>query len=80
MGFSINPEMVRVDFFKPSGKWYTTEAVKWTGGYEGMIYEQFAVGLRNHLGERLSDMVAICLEPYHKYAHPLMFSPGQWLV
>jgi hypothetical protein len=29
MHYCENPAMVRVDFFKDSGKWYTTEAVKW---------------------------------------------------
>ena len=34
MGYSEDETMVRVDFFKPSGKWYTTEAVKWTGAWK----------------------------------------------
>ena len=29
MGYSEDDSMVRVDFFKTSGRWYTTEAVKW---------------------------------------------------
>lgn len=33
MGYIDDPSMVMVDFFKPSGKWYCTEAVKWTGGH-----------------------------------------------
>jgi len=31
MGFTEDETVVRVDFFKESGKWYVTEAVKWTG-------------------------------------------------
>lgn len=38
MGYSDDDSVVRVDFFKPSGKWYCTEAVKWTGPYCGSTY------------------------------------------
>lgn len=42
MGYIDDDSMVRVDFFKPGGKWYCTEAVKWTGGYNGVwIYTAF---------------------------------------
>lgn len=91
MNYSDNPAMVRVDFFKPSGKWYCTEAVKWTGAYYGSnidgqtfssecqpIYDAFAQSLRDHLEKRLSDMTAICLEPYHQFTHPLMIKDGGW--
>lgn len=43
--YSDNPADVRVDFFKPSGKWYTTESVRWTGFWEGnkqLIHKAFA--------------------------------------
>ncbi len=75
---------VRVDFFKLSGKYYTTEAVNWMGRYkeEELIYEQFADSVIRHLREstpehnvpniRLSDMVAVCLDPFHPHSHPLM--------
>lgn len=73
MGYIDDPSMVRVDFFKPGGKWYCTEAVRWTGGYGDVeIHEAFAESLREHLQGRLHGMVAVCLEPYHSYAHPLM--------
>ncbi len=54
MGYCTDPEMVRVDFFKPSGKWYTTEAVKWTGEWSGpsLIYREFAKSLHAHFAER----------------------------
>ena len=65
----------RVDFFKPSGKWYTTIAVKfkdedWKG--EGGIGPH--EGLKNAIGDSnngLSGMTAICLEPYHEWSHPI---------
>lgn len=76
--YSDNADSVRVDFFKKSGKWYTTEAVKWTGKYGdgSLIHREFAKSLLDHLtvdGKvRLNDMVAVCLEPYHQHSHPMM--------
>lgn len=89
MGYTDDPSMVRVDFFKPSGKWYTTKAVKWVHhGDKGLIIEEFADSLYRHLshgeddpaiqagqrppGMRMSDMVAVCLEPYSLHSHPQM--------
>ena len=84
MGYSEDSSMVRVDFFKPSGKWYTTEAVKWTGQYaDGYIFNEFAKSLRDHFKDnpkRLSDMDAICLHPYHIHAHPIVLKNGEWLT
>ena len=82
MGYSDDPAMVRVDFFKPSGKWYTTEAVKWTGAWaakEQGLFAAFAKSLKDHLGNRLSEMDAICLKPYHEHEHPIQFKNGGWL-
>lgn len=86
MGYTTDDSYVRVDFFKPSGKWYTTEAVKWTGGYSDcQLINAFAKSLKDHLSERvtqpglprhtglrLSGMIAICLSPYHEHEVPLM--------
>jgi len=86
--YSDDPAMVRVDFWKPSGKWYTTESVKWTGKYRKKnnddgwdIHEQLAKSLRDHFKDtpdRLSDMDATCLEPYHEYSHPIQLKAGSW--
>lgn len=85
--YSDDPAMVRVDFFKPSGKWYTTEAVKWTGAYrmedEGgeLLHDAFKHSLIDHFENtprRLSEMDAICLEPYHQLSHPIMIKAGGW--
>lgn len=50
--YTDDPTMVRVDFWKSSGKWYTTEAVKWVGnGFSDdakLIHEQFKVSLIDH--------------------------------
>jgi hypothetical protein len=89
MGYSEDDSMVRVDFFKPSGKWYTTEAVKWTGSYSvsdmngkgQLLHDAFAKSLKDHFNgtSRLSEMDAICLEPYHEYSHPIQIKAGGWL-
>ena len=79
--YSDNPASVLVSFFKPSGKWYTDEAVLWTGGWDNLIHEAFADSLKEHFKDspkRLSDMDAICLEPYHKHAHPIQIKRGGW--
>ncbi len=70
MHYSDDPAMVRVDFFKESGKWYCTEAVKWIG-YDGLIHDEFKKSLRNHCGDRLSEMQAVCLEPHNIHSHPI---------
>jgi hypothetical protein len=83
MGYSDDESMVRVDFFKPSGKWYCTEAVRWTGGWAGkeqLIHEAFAKSLNKHLGDRLKEMDAVCLEPYHEFSHPIQIKAGGWRV
>lgn len=83
MNYSDKENSVRVDFFKASGKWYTTEAVMWTGQFSGesLIYEEFAKSLRDHFASnpgRLSAMTAVCLHPYHQHEHPLMIVNGGW--
>ena len=85
MGYSEDESMVRVDFFKESGKWYCAEAVKWLtyGTEEGkkgiLIHEAFVEALINHLGferPRLNGMTAICLEPYHQFSYPISIVIG----
>ena len=81
MGYSEDPTMVRVDFFRQHCNWYTTEAVKWTGAYwaaEASVREAFKKTLREHLGKRLSEMTAVCLNPYHELSHPIMLCNGEW--
>lgn len=85
MGYSQNAHDVRVDFFKPSGKWYETESVsfeglQWRGqDKEGNILQGVdslrtvcKKALRRHLEGRMKGMMAVILEPYHEFAHPVM--------
>ena len=75
MGYDSNPSMVRVDFFKESGKWYCTESVKWRLFFNTtLIHAAFRDALRNHLKGRLEGMTAVCLHPYHELECPLMIS------
>ena len=85
MGYSEKPSSIRVDFFGASGKWYYTEAVLWTGDWANSgssIHESFSKSLRDHFKdppERLSDMDAICIHPYHENSHPIQLKNGSWL-
>ena len=71
MGYSDDPAMVRVDFFKDSGKWYATEAIPWLN-YGGEIFSEFRKSLAAALGGRFAGMYAVCLEPYNARPFPLM--------
>jgi hypothetical protein len=78
MNYSNDDSMVRVDFFKPSGKWYETVAVKfvcyWSSDKPGgmLVEDAFVKSLELCMGDRLKGMTAVCLEPYHEHTHPLM--------
>lgn len=70
--YSDHENSVRVDFFKPSGKWYATEAVLFHGYKESSIHTAFRDSLKQHLEGRMKGMTAVCLHPYHQHEHPLM--------
>lgn len=78
MGFTKNNNMVRVDFFRDTGKWYATNEMVWdryhstvNGGFE-YLQETFCRCLRQHFGEYYKGMTAVCLEPHHEHSHPVM--------
>lgn len=79
MGYINDDSCVRVDFFKPSGKWYCTESVVWMG-YDVYIFDEFKNSLIVHFktNQNLSDMDAVCLEPYNANAYPIMIKAGEW--
>jgi len=84
MGYTTDDSMIRVDFFKESGKWYTTEAVKIEYPKRLGLTEVFAKSLKNHFikegnPERLSEMTAVCLYPYYDDSFPVMIKNGDWL-
>jgi len=71
--YSRDPYMCRVDFWKESGKWCTTEAVSFEGLYSELIHDAFHKALARHFegSSRLQGMRATCLEPYHEFSHPI---------
>lgn len=72
--FTTDQRMVRVDFFKSSGKWHTTIAMEWKG-YHGHPVTEFEETLKSNLGGdvgRYSGMMAVCLEPYNFNSFPVM--------
>lgn len=68
--YSEDSACCRVDFFKPSGKWYTTDVVKFDYT-EPCIHQAFKDALQAELGNSMLGMQVVCLEPYHKNSHPL---------
>lgn len=79
MGYSDDPKMVRVDFFKESGKWYDTVALRWDrysskddqGKVIELIHDTFRRCLREQFPNIYLGMRAVCLKPYHEHSHPI---------
>lgn len=70
--YSDNPGMVRVDYFKESGKWYMTDAVDMSLVYDyTSIHAAVEAAIIEHRGA-LPHFNIVVLEPYHKNAHPVM--------
>ena len=74
--YSDNASMVRVDFFKPGGKWYMTEAHDMEDYYDVVPIHEALKQVLSHSREGHPDFwkqfTVVCLEPYHIYAHPIM--------
>lgn len=76
--YSNNPEQCRVDFFRPSGKWYATEQFKWLHwGRDKLIHDVFKDSLKEAFPNNYHGLQAICLQPYHELEHPIsiIFNP-----
>ncbi len=72
--YSTDPAQCRVDFFKESGKWYDTCQFTWLHwGRDKLIHDVFRESLAAAFPNSYRGMRAICLEPYHEYAHPISF-------
>ena len=72
MGYAVGDNMVRVDQFKPRGKWYQTLAIDMSGLYDSES-PHFAV--RSALiaaGHNIEQWTYVCLEPYHRHSYPVM--------
>lgn len=70
--YSNSPNKCRVDLWKKSEKWYTTESIVFSNkDYDKDIHTAFRNALKISLGDHYIGMRATCLEPYHKNSHPL---------
>lgn len=76
--YSVNPGHVRVDFFKPSGKWHMTDAVDMSGVYHvsnpatalGLALEKHFRHSNGIMG--LAKLTAVCLDPYCTNSFPVL--------
>lgn len=76
--YTDNPQSCRVDFFKPSGKWYATDPVIFDSDtYRLSAQEAFEISLQRHLHWRMDGMTAVCLHPYVEYPFPVMLVLGE---
>lgn len=78
--YSNNPGMVRVEFFKPGGKWYMTEAWDmslWYNHGPTVIDAVQAMLNANERGSKLlPQFIVVVQDPYHKQEYPVCLVPG----
>lgn len=74
--YTPDPAQCRVDFFKPSGKWYTTEALNFGGLWEKHPADALQVACSAQLHGQLNGMIAICLAPYTMNSFPVAIVVG----
>ena len=70
--YSTNDNSVRVDVFKPSGKWCTSIEML-DAKYTGCIHKSVKEAFKNNFGNGFKGMTAVCLETCHESSHPVMF-------
>lgn len=79
MGYTVSESSVRVDIFKPSGKWHTTLSIDMNDVYD----EDFVgIALKKCLEKTnwkpaenkdfSNGWFAVCLEPYNRNAFPFI--------
>lgn len=79
--YSQHPGMVRVDFYRPSGKWYMTEEMQMDRHYGDLsIYNAVEESIKEAFPDTgmrwLSQFIVVVAEPYHTNAFPVMLMPG----
>lgn len=74
MGYHEEDSRVRIDIFKPSGKWSQSLAIDMGTHYNSNDIHQSVLTLTElALGGPLSlNYYIVCLEPYHKFSHPVL--------
>jgi hypothetical protein len=77
--YSDNPGNVRVDFFKPSGKWYMTEQYDMSKFYHTgpTPIDAVTAMLEDSLRGRslMRQFIVVVLEPYHDKSYPVVLVP-----
>lgn len=65
---------VRVDVFKPSGKWHTTLQVDMGAFYNcALIHDGLEQAMREQgYGNFVDGYMCVCTEPHHRSSHPVM--------
>lgn len=82
--YSDNPGSVRMDLYKPGGKWYATEELIMGEHYEGSIFDAVEAALVRTFGEKIAASyrqayIIVVAEPYHLHAHPVTLIP-EWML
>lgn len=71
--YSDDPSSCRVDFFRSSGKWYSTEAIVFPPQtYNEHPVDALKTALRIQIKDRMQGMTAVCLHPYVENPFPVM--------
>jgi hypothetical protein len=70
MNYTNDTHMCRVEVFKPSGKWYMTEAVSFEGLYHDV--DGYRKGIDRHFRGRANGMWAVCFDFYSENEFPHM--------
>lgn len=88
MNFSLNSGHCKVEYYKPSGKWYMDEVIDMSDHYNDVsihnaIRESIIEGsesVRHGRGESLlRQFIAVVSDPYHANAYPIMLIPDDIL-
>jgi hypothetical protein len=72
--YNDNPGMVRVDYFKESGKWYMTEAHDMSDFYDELSIYTAVEKMLVRDGRYLRHFHILVMEPYHRNAYPVMIT------
>lgn len=74
--YANTPGSVRFDFYRPSGKWYMTEALDMSDHYNDLdIYQAVKETVEAWRPGILQEYVIVVAEPYHRDAYPIMLVP-----
>ena len=80
--YSSNEGMVKVDFYRVSGKWYMTEAWDMSKFYNERMGPVEAVEKMLSTTERgvhlMEQFIVVVDEPYHAQAYPVMLVKEEW--